>query len=408
MAALTDRAIKALRPKEKAYKVFDGGGLYMEISSKGGRYWRLKYRYGGKEKLLAIGVYPDVPLAEARDERDKARSQLRQGLDPSAVKRFEKLKQRVAGAESFEAVAREWLSKQKTKLSPATYDKALWTFEQLLFPWLGKQPVSKITPAELLATLRRTESRGKHETAHRAKQRASQVFRYAIATGRAERDPAADLKGALHPVVSRKRAAVTDPAGVGELIRALEGYSGNLVTCSALKLAPLLFVRPGELRHAEWSEIDLEAAEWRIPARKMKMRNEHIVPLATQAVKILEEVQPLTGRGRYVFPSVRSSTRPMSENTITAALRSMGYDGQTMTAHGFRALASTRLNEIGWAPDVIERQLAHVERNKVRSVYNRAQYLAQRRKMMQAWADYLDGLAAGHNVVPFRAPIMGK
>jgi integrase len=192
------------------------------------------------------------------------------------------------------------------------------------------------------------------------------------------------------------------------LIRALEGYSGNLVTCSALKLAPLLFVRPGELRHAEWSEIDLEAAEWRIPARKMKMRNEHIVPLATQAVKILEEVQPLTGRGRYVFPIVRSSTRPMSENTITAALRSMGYDGQTMTAHGFRALASTRLNEIGWAPDVIERQLAHVERNKVRSVYNRAQYLAQRRKMMQAWADYLDGLAAGHNVVPFRAPIMGK
>jgi integrase len=314
----------------------------------------------------------------------------------------------LAGAESFEAVAREWLAKQEAKMSPATFSKAIWTFEKLLFPWLGTQPVGKISPAELLATLRRTESRGRHETAHRAKQRASQVFRYAIATGRAERDPSVDLKGALHPVVSTPRAAITEPAKVAALLRAIHSYAGTFVTCCALKLAPMLFVRPGELRRAEWTEINFDSAEWRIPASKMKMREEHIVPLPTQALEILRELHPLTGRWRYVFPGVRSSARPMSENTITAALRNMGYDRQTMTGHGFRALASTRLNEMGWAPDVIERQLAHVERNKVRSVYNRAQYLKERRKMMQAWADYLEGLAKGANVVPIKAARTAK
>lgn len=398
MPGLTDRHIRAFRPPEKTHRAFDAGGLYIEITPQGRRYWRLKYRYGGKEKRLAIGVYPEVTLAAARRARDDARALLRDGQDPSAAKKAAKLKASQARVNSFEAVALEWLSKQEAKLSPATFVKAVWTFEALLFPWLGSQPVSKITPTQLLATLRRTESRGRYETAHRAKQRASQVFRYAIATGRAERDPSADLKGALQPVVSKKRAAITEPVKVAALLRAIHAYSGQFVTCCALKLAPVLFVRPGELRHAEWLEIDLDAAEWRIPAAKMKMRDEHIVPLPSQAVEILRELYPLTGRGRYVFPGIRSSTRPMSENTIVAALRNMGYDRNTMTGHGFRALASTRLNEMGWAPDVIERQLAHVERNKVRGVYNRALYLDERRKLMAAWADYLDGLRGSGNV----------
>jgi integrase len=254
----------------------------------------------------------------------------------------------------------------------------------------------------MLAVLRRIEARGAHETAHRTKQRAGQVFRYAIATGRAKHDPTADLKGALSPVSVKSRAAITDPAKVGELLRAIDGYTGGLVARCALKLAPLVFVRPGELRQAEWPEFDLDKAEWRIPAGKMKMREEHIVPLSPQAVAILRELHPLTSRGRFVFPGERSPTRPMSENTVNAALRRMGFDKDTMTGHGFRALASTRLNELGWAPDVIERQLAHAERNKVRAAYNRAQYLTERRKMMQAWADYLDGLRAGGKVVAFK------
>ncbi|MSQ92889.1 MAG: DUF4102 domain-containing protein [Gammaproteobacteria bacterium] len=408
MTGLTNRSIRSLKPSVKPRRAYDTGGLYMEITPQGGRYWRLKYYYGGTEKRLALGVYPEISLAEARHKRDVTRALLRDGQDPAAIRKAERLRSSLAGAESFEAVAREWLAKQKTKLSPATFGKAIWTFEKLLFPWLGAQSVSKITPAELLATLRRTESRGRHETTHRAKQRASQVFRYAIATGRAERDPSADLKGALHPVVSKQRAAITEPAKVAALLRAIHSYAGTFVTCSALKLAPMLFVRPGELRRAEWAEINFDSAEWRIPAAKMKMREEHIVPLPTQAVGVLRELHPLTGRGRYVFPGVRSSTRPMSENTITAALRNMGYDRHTMTGHGFRALASTRLNEMGWAPDVIERQLAHVERNKVRSVYNRALYLKERRKMMQTWADYLDGLAKGANVVPIKAARSAK
>jgi len=271
-----------------------------------------------------------------------------------------------------------------------------------LFPWLGSQPISSISAAQLLATLRRIEARGRHETAHRAKQRAGQIFRYAIATGRAEFDPSSGLRGALHPVVSTKLAAITDPAKVGGLLRSIDGYAGQFATCCALKLAPMLFVRPGELRQAEWDEIDLDSAEWRIPASKMKMRDEHVVPLPDQAVAILRELHQLTGWGRYVFPGVRSTNRPMSENAITAALRTMGYDRHTMTAHGFRALACTRLNEMGWAPDVIERQLAHVERNKVRNVYNRAQYMGERRRMMQAWADHLDQLRVGATVTPIR------
>jgi len=402
MGALTDREIRALKPTERPFRAFDSGGLYLEVTPRGGFYWRLKYRFAGKEKRLAFGVYPVVSLAEARHKRDEARMLLRAGDDPAAKKRSDRLRAQMAGADSFEAVAREWLDRQKARMAPATLTKAFWIFEQLLFPWLGSQPISSISAAQLLATLRRIEARGRHETAHRAKQRAGQIFRYAIATGRAEFDPSSGLRGALHPVVSTKLAAITDPAKVGGLLRSIDGYAGQFATCCALKLAPMLFVRPGELRQAEWDEIDLDSAEWRIPASKMKMRDEHVVPLPDQAVAILRELHQLTGWGRYVFPGVRSTNRPMSENAITAALRTMGYDRHTMTAHGFRALACTRLNEMGWAPDVIERQLAHVERNKVRNVYNRAQYMGERRRMMQAWADHLDQLRVGATVTPIR------
>jgi integrase len=310
--------------------------------------------------------------------------------------------ERANSANSFETIAREWLGKQP--FSPKTLKKAVWTFEDLLFPYIGSRPVAALTPPQLLEVFRRLERRGKHETAHRAKQRVGQVLRYAIATGRAERDPTADLRGALAPIKVTNRAAVTDPRDVAELLRALHGYQGHFIVEAALKLAPLVFVRPGELRGAEWPEIDLDAAEWRIAAHRMKMRRPHLVPLAKQAVVILREIEPLTGRGRYVFPSPRSAQRPLSDNAITAALRRIGYTGEQMSWHGFRAMASTRLNELGYPPDIIELQLAHQERNEVRAAYNRAQRLDERRKMMQAWADYLDGLRIGANVVPFRRP----
>ncbi|GAB2577058.1 hypothetical protein GCM10027066_19660 [Dyella jejuensis] len=274
-------------------------------------------------------------------------------------------------------------------------EKAQWTLDDLVNPWIGSRPISEIDAPEMLRLLRRIEDRGAHETAHRTKQRCGQIFRYAIATGRAKHDPTADLRGALTPVKVTHRAAITDPAKIGELLHAIDGYTGSFVVRTAMKLAPLVFLRPGELRQAEWTEFDLDAAQWRIPAEKMKMRGEHIVPLPAQAVAILRELHPLTGRGQYVFPGERSRARPMSDGTINAALRRMGFDKNTMTGHGFRAMASTRLNEMGWTPDVIERQLAHTEKNKVRAAYNRAQYLDERKRMTQAWADYLDGLRQG-------------
>lgn len=296
-------------------------------------------------------------------------------------------------------IAEEWLAKQAGKMAPATYEKTRGQLDNLLNPWIGDRPISEIDPAELLKVLQRIEERGAHETAHRAKQRCGQIFRYAIATGRARYNPAGDLRGALTPVKVKHRAAITDPSKVGELLRAIDGYTGSFVVRCALKLAPLLFVRPGELQKAEWSELDLDGALWRIPASKMKMREEHIAPLPAQAVAILHELQALTGSGKYVFPGERSRDRSMSDAAINAALRRMGFDEDTMTGHGFRAMASTMLNEMGWSPDVIERQLAHAERNKVRAAYNRAQYFTERTKMLQAWADYLDGLRAGGNVV---------
>ncbi|MDE2270774.1 MAG: tyrosine-type recombinase/integrase [Xanthomonadaceae bacterium] len=389
---LTAMKVKSAKPG----KHFDGGGLYLHVQPKG-RYWRLKYRHAGKEKLLALGVYPEVGLGEARRRRDDARGMLRDGLDPSAQRKQNRLNAVQVSENTFGNIATEWLQKQAPGMASVTYDKAKWLLS--LAGGLATRPIAEITAREIYTLLKPLEAAGTLETAHRVKQRIGQVFRYAIAHGKVEHDPTSALRGALAPVVSTSRAAITDPAKVGELLRAIEGYQGQPVTHAALRLAPLLFVRPGELRHAEWSEIDLDAAVWRIPAGKMKMREGHIVPLAPQAVAILNALKPLTGRYAYVFPSLRTASRPMSENTINAALRRLGYDKATMTGHGFRALASTRLNELGWAPDLIERQLAHAERNKVRAAYNRAQYLDERKKMMSAWADYLDGLRAGGKVI---------
>jgi len=395
--ALTVAAIKAAKPG----KLFDGGGLFLLTKDNRAQLWRMKYRHAGKERLLSFGVYPEVSLAEARRKRDAAREAIRDGKDPAAIKRARKVAERVAAANSFRAVADAWMATQKKKLAPATFAKSLWLLDQVL-PWLGSRPVAEIEPPELLAALKRIEARGANETAHRTKEKCGQVFRYAIAHGIARRDPSADLRGALAPIVRTSRAAITDPAKVGALLRAIDGYGGQHVTRCALRLGPLLFVRPGELRAMEWAELDLDAAQWRIPAHRMKMREEHVVPLSSQAVAILHELHPLTGRGLYVFPGIRSTAVPMSENTVNTALRALGYDKDTMTGHGFRAMASTRLNELGWQPDLIERQLAHAERNKVRAAYNRAQYLAERVKMMQSWADYLDGLRSGAKVIPIK------
>ncbi len=395
---LTEVRIRAAKPSEKPYKIFDGGGLYLLVTPEGGRWWRLKYRYGGRERGISLGVYPDVSLKAARERRDEARRLLASGVDPSAHRKAE----RAAAAHRFDVLAREWLALQEKKLAPATYAKAKWLLESYLFPELGAQPIREITPVELLRVLRKIESRGVYDTAHRAKQIVGRILRYAIATGRAERDITADLRGALVPPATKNRAAITEPARVGELLRAIDGYVGQPTTMYALKLAPYVFVRPGELRAAEWREFDLEAAEWRIPASRMKMREPHLVPLSRQAVALLKELRRLTGGGRYLFPSLRTPERPISENTLNAALRRLGYSGEEMTAHGFRAMASTLLNEQGFPPDVIELQLAHKERNKVRAAYNRAERLEERRKMMQAWADYLDALKAGGTVVPIR------
>jgi integrase len=393
MPVLNEAKIRSARPQERAYKLFDERGLFMLVTPTGGRLWRFRYRLGGVEKLLTLGAYPDVTLKRAREKRDDARKLVADGVDPSAKRQAEKAMQ----ADTFEAIAREWLDLQSKSLAAETMEILGTRLKSFLYPYVGSRPIASITAQELLAALRRIEARGTNETAHRVRSLAGRVFRYAVATGRSQHDVAADLKDALAPVKSRNFASITEPARVGELLRAIGGYSGQPITALALKLAPLVFVRPGELRGAEWSEFDLEAAEWRIPAVRMKMGEQHIVPLSRQAVAILRELHILTGRGRYVFPSLLSVERPMSNNTINAALRRLGYDSDEQTGHGFRSLASTLLNEQGFPPDVIELQLAHQERNKVRAAYNRATRLAERRQMMQTWADYLDGLRASGN-----------
>jgi integrase len=396
--ALTDTAVKNAKARDKAYKLTDGDGMYLYVTTKSQKYWRLDYRIHGRRKTLALGVYPDVSLKKARERRQHARTLIADGIDPSARKQAEKRAQ--TGAESFEAVAREWFAKHSPNWAHSHSSKVQLRLEKDAYPYIGKSPVTQLTPPEILKVLRRVESRGALETAHRIRQYVGQVMRYAVATGRAERDPTQDLRGALPPTKTTHHGSIVDPGRIGELLRALDGYQGHHVTRCALKLSPLVFVRPGELRRAEWSEFDLDAAEWRIPADKMKMRQPHIVPLSKQAVKVLQDLHPLTGNGTYLFPSVRSWKRPISENTINAALRRLGYEPGEMTGHGFRSMASTLLNEQGWHHDAIERQLAHAERNNVRAAYNYAEYLPERRKMMQAWADYLDGLRDNDNVIP--------
>ena len=389
--ALTATTIKTCKPKDKAYKLTDGGGLYLLVSPRGGKWWRFDYRFQSKRKTLSMGVYPAVSLKDARDRRDEAKKQLANGIDPAMVRQSQKHQQ--SQPNTFEAVAREWHAKFKPGWSDTHASRLLRLLERDIFPWLGSMPVSDVSSPLLLQTIRRIETRSL-DTAHRAMQNCGQVFRYAIATGRQQNDPTHALKGAIPPIRDNHFASITHPEQIGALLRAIEGYKGEFITQSALRLGPLVFVRPGELRHAEWSEINLEIGEWRIPSEKMKMGQPHIVPLARQSIIILTHLQPLTGTEKYLFPSVRSSDRPISENTINAALRRLGYTKDEMTGHGFRSMASTLLNEQGWNRDHIERQLAHAERNKIRAAYNYADYLPERRKMMQAWADYLDTLKA--------------
>lgn len=414
---LTDIKIKAAKPSDKPLKLFDGGGLFLLITPSGGKLWRLKYRFGGTEKLLTLGTYPQTTLTEARQRRTEARSLLDQGIDPGLVKKAQKIAQ-IEESETFEVIAREWHARYTPTWAPSHADKIIRRLELYIFPWIGKKAIRSITPSELLACLRRLEEKGTLDTAHRTKQNCGQVFRYAIATSRADRDPTPYLRGALPAVQKQHYAALTDPEEVGALLRAIDGYKGGFITLCALKLAPLFFLRPGELRQAEWAEFDLNRAEWNVPIGRLKLRlaektrrkgEFHLVPLAQQAVSILQDLQALSGSGRYVFPSTRTATRPMSNNTVNAALRRLGYDTKTeMTGHGFRAMARTILDEVLHVPpEIIEHQLAHAVRDPLGRAYNRTTHLPERRKMMQEWADYLDELRQGKadNIIPFKRAV---
>jgi integrase len=396
--ALTDTTIKNVKPGSKTRKLYDSGGLYLEVSPRGGTWWRFKYRFGGKEKRLSLGVYPDVSLKDARDRRDDARKLVANAVDPAEHRKAEKAIDTEQAENSFEVIAREWFAKYSTNWVPSHANRIIRRLERDIFPWIGNKPVATVSPPQLLETIRRIEERGALETAHRALANCGQVFRYAVATGRAEHDSSADLRGALPPVKGTHFASVTDPKKVGEILRALDGYEGTLIVRYALRLAPLVFVRPGELRHAKWADIDLDASEWRFTVTKTD--TQHIVPLSRQAVEILLEIQPQTGRGQFVFPSARSATRPMSDNAVLAAMRSLGISKDEMSGHGFRAMARTILDEIlGFRPDYIEHQLAHAVRDPNGRAYNRTAHLPERHKMMQEWADYLDKLKHGANII---------
>jgi integrase len=399
---LTDTKARNAKPKNKQFKLFDTDGLFLLVSPAGGKWWRFKYRFGGKEKLISLGTYPEVGLAMARQRRDAARKQVADDIDPSQARKALKAA-KAQNENTFEIVAREWHTKFAPTWTPGHTVTILSRLELNVFPWIGERPIIEIKAPELLMALRRIESRGALETAHRVRAICGQVFRYAIATGSAERDPAADLRGALPPVKPKHYSAITDPEKVAGLLRAIDGYQGSFVTKCALRLAPLLFVRPGELRKAEWTEIDLEAAEWNIPAEKMKTRQPHLVPLAHQSFEILQELHALTGSGKYILPIPRTPKPPLSNNRVRSALRRMGFEKDEMTGHGFRAMARTILDEVLQVrPDFIEHQLAHAVLDPNGRAYNRTAHLPERRKMMQTWADYLDGLKAGAKVIPLR------
>jgi len=390
---LTDIAVRNARARDRAYKLSDGRGLCLLVQPNGSKWWRFRYDWDGKEKMLSMGTYPDTSLAAARKRRDEARQKIEAGTDPGAQRRLTE----GAPERTFEAVAQHYLAGMERKVllkkrSPATLRKARWALRDYIFPFIGAKTIDSISTQELLAVLKKIETKGLLETARRTKQRCGQVFRHGIGLGYCARDITVDMRGLLEPPIVAHHAAITNPSKVGGLLRAIECYSGRRLTQLALKLSPLLFVRPGELRKAERAHFHLETAEWRIPAHLMKMKVQHIVPLSRQAIKLVSDLLANPVDSRFLFPALGHPERPMSENTVSKALRIMGYSSEDMSAHGFRSLASTLLNELGWPPDAIERQLAHIDENETRSAYNYAEHLPIRRKMMQWWADYLDGL----------------
>lgn len=391
---LTEVAIKKAKSKEKSYKLSDGGGMYLEIMPNGSKYWRMKYRFGGKEKRLAFGVYPLISLASAREKTRLAKLELFEGNDPGEIKKQEKLKKQIASVNTFSDIANEFIKKREIEgAAPVTLNKLKWIIEQKLSPFIGNYPVSEITSAKLLMPLRQIESDGLHETANRAKRIAGQVMRYAVGLGLADRDPSQDLKDALVTAKANHRAAITDPKELRKILISINGYNGTPEIKAALKLTPILFQRPGEIRQMEWTEINWKNEYWEIPAIKMKMRFAHIVPLPKQALEILKDLEPITGRFHYVMPSAKKDGRPMSENGVRTALRGLGYSNDQVTPHGFRATARTILDEIlGFRVDYIERQLAHAVKDTNGRAYNRTKHLPERKQMMQAWADYLDNL----------------
>ena len=402
--ALTDVAIRNAKPGAKATKLADGGGMFLLITPAGGKLWRLKYRVDGREKLLAIGTYPEISLGEARRRREEARELIALGKDPSREKQREKVRARIEAADTFAAICKEYCEKRRRDGTKGWAQATAIRSEYLLslvVGSIGRLAISEIEPADVLTAIRRIEGKGKLESARRSLQLAGAVFRYAVATARLASDPTRDLRGALTAPTVTHYGAITEAKQVGALLRAIDEYEGSGITKLALQISPHVFVRPGELRHAEWSEIDLDGALWIIPAGKMKMRKAHHVPLSAQAVALFREVQAVTGPNGYVFPSVRTRTRPMSENTINAGLRRLGYSTDEMTAHGFRAMASTLLNESGkWNPDAIERALAHGDTDKVRAAYHRGAHWNERVKMVQWWSDHLDLLRRGAEIIP--------
>lgn len=399
---LTDTKVKTAKPREKAYTLPDGGGMYLEVGPSGSKIWRMAYRQpNGKNTRLTFGPYPEVSLLQARERRAEARKLRVDGIDPAQAKRDEKRARAAAAVHTFETLAREWLAKTAAERAATTQAKNTSWLERNIFPEIGAMPISTIKAPDVLAALRKIEARGAIESAHKIKQLCGQVFRFAVSSGLIEHDVTAGLRGALAAVPEAHYAAITEPRLVADLLRSIHSYSGNSYATVALKLSPLLFQRPGELRSMEWDEVDLDAAEWRIPGIKMKMKSDHIVPLARQAVELLHTVRPMSGHGQYVFPSIRTGERCMSNNTINAALRSLGYDKAVMTGHGFRAMARTILDEVlGERVDLIEHQLSHAVKDPNGRAYNRTAHLPARRAMMQRWADYLDKLRAGADVVP--------
>jgi len=397
---LTGTAVRNVKPRAKPAKLSDERGLFLFVTPGGGKWWRFRYRFDGKEKLLSLGTYPDVPLASARAKRDEVRKLLAEGTDPSEQRKAKKATRVGLAANTFEVIGRQWYAKVAPTLEETTKTKIIRRLEVDAFPVIGNRPIASVAAADLIRVIERIEKRGSVDVARRVHNYIGRVFRYAVGRGLATRDPSRDieLKDILPSSDVQHHASVTDPKEVGGLLRAIEGFNGAAATRCALRLAALTFVRPGELRHAEWKEFDFDKAEWRIPAIKMKMKEQHIVPLSAQALAVLREIQPVTEHGRYVFPSERGGARPMSENTVNGALRRLGYAKNEMTGHGFRSMASTLLHELGLPHAVIERQLAHGERNKVSAAYNFAEHLPERRKMMQQWADYLDVLASGAKV----------